>query len=152
MTSISWVSRIEDAKESLLRSHWDLIIVDEAHKRSMKVVVHATALSDVKDLLRAGVDGLAHLPNDMDEELMGLLKTRPRVFFTPTLGTNRRTVYHPWLDDPVEPLVRDTVSPAQITRLKERLDAPGRGRKLRPSCSGSCPRAFASASAQTPEA
>jgi SNF2 family DNA or RNA helicase len=32
VTSISWVSRIEDAKESLLRSRWDLIIVDEAHK------------------------------------------------------------------------------------------------------------------------
>ncbi|MBW1675431.1 MAG: DUF3883 domain-containing protein [Deltaproteobacteria bacterium] len=34
ITSISWVSRIEDANESLLRSHWDLIIVDEAHKMS----------------------------------------------------------------------------------------------------------------------
>ena len=34
VTSVSWVSRIEDAKESLLRSHWDLIIVDEAHKMS----------------------------------------------------------------------------------------------------------------------
>ena len=34
VTSISWVSRIEDAKQSLLRSHWDLIIVDEAHKMS----------------------------------------------------------------------------------------------------------------------
>ena len=34
VTSISWVSRIEDANESLLRSHWDLIIVDEAHKMS----------------------------------------------------------------------------------------------------------------------
>src|SRR5712671_4030845 len=32
VTSVSWVSRIEDAKESLLRSRWDLIIVDEAHK------------------------------------------------------------------------------------------------------------------------
>ena len=32
ITSISWVSRIDDAKESLLRSTWDLIIVDEAHK------------------------------------------------------------------------------------------------------------------------
>ena len=32
ITSISWVSRIEDARESLMRSHWDLIIVDEAHK------------------------------------------------------------------------------------------------------------------------
>jgi superfamily II DNA or RNA helicase len=34
ITSVSWVSRVEDAKESLLRSNWDLIIVDEAHKMS----------------------------------------------------------------------------------------------------------------------
>ena len=34
VTSVSWISRIEDAKESLLRSRWDLIIVDEAHKMS----------------------------------------------------------------------------------------------------------------------
>ena len=34
ITSVSWVSRVEDAKSSLLRSHWDLIIVDEAHKMS----------------------------------------------------------------------------------------------------------------------
>jgi hypothetical protein len=34
ITSVSWVSRIDDARESLLRSHWDLIIVDEAHKMS----------------------------------------------------------------------------------------------------------------------
>jgi len=32
VTSISWISRVEDAKESLLRSRWDLVIVDEAHK------------------------------------------------------------------------------------------------------------------------
>jgi superfamily II DNA or RNA helicase len=34
ITSVSWVSRVEDARESLLRSRWDLIIVDEAHKMS----------------------------------------------------------------------------------------------------------------------
>ena len=34
ITSVSWVSRIEDANESLMRSHWDLVIVDEAHKMS----------------------------------------------------------------------------------------------------------------------
>ena len=34
VTSISWVSIVEDARESLLRSHWDLIVVDEAHKMS----------------------------------------------------------------------------------------------------------------------
>jgi len=34
ITSVSWVSTIDDAKDSLLRSQWDLIIVDEAHKMS----------------------------------------------------------------------------------------------------------------------
>jgi superfamily II DNA or RNA helicase len=34
ITSVSWVSLIEDARESLLRSRWDLVIVDEAHKMS----------------------------------------------------------------------------------------------------------------------
>jgi SNF2 family DNA or RNA helicase len=34
ISSVSWVSVIDDAKDSLLRSHWDLIIVDEAHKMS----------------------------------------------------------------------------------------------------------------------
>lgn len=34
VTSVSWVSRVEDARDSLLRSHWDLVIVDEAHKMS----------------------------------------------------------------------------------------------------------------------
>lgn len=36
ITSVSWVSIIDDAKDSLLRSHWDLIIVDEAHKMSAR--------------------------------------------------------------------------------------------------------------------
>jgi superfamily II DNA or RNA helicase len=34
ITSVSWVSVIEDANESLLRSNWDLMVVDEAHKMS----------------------------------------------------------------------------------------------------------------------
>src|ERR1035438_1348967 len=34
ITSVSWVSRVDDAKESLMRGNWDLIIVDEAHKMS----------------------------------------------------------------------------------------------------------------------
>ena len=34
ITSVSWVSVIEDARDSLLRSRWDLVIVDEAHKMS----------------------------------------------------------------------------------------------------------------------
>lgn len=42
ITSISWVSRVDDAKESLLRSRWDLVIVDEAHKMSAYSTDRAT--------------------------------------------------------------------------------------------------------------
>src|SRR5450631_3972773 len=34
IASVSWVSRVDDARDSPLRSRWDLIIVDEAHKMS----------------------------------------------------------------------------------------------------------------------
>jgi superfamily II DNA or RNA helicase len=42
VTSVSWVSIVEDARESLLRSRWDLIIVDEAHKMSARSEDHKT--------------------------------------------------------------------------------------------------------------
>jgi imidazolonepropionase-like amidohydrolase len=96
--------------------------IDEAHKHKMQVVVHATAPADVKDLLRAGIDGFAHIPTAVDEELMALLKERPHVFFTPTLGTSRRMIYSPWLDTP-DQLILDTVMPAQVQRLRERVAA-----------------------------
>ncbi len=34
VTSVSWISRIHDARESLLHSRWDFVVVDEAHKMS----------------------------------------------------------------------------------------------------------------------
>lgn len=56
ITSVSWVSRIDDARDSLLRSHWDLVIVDEAHKMSAyrsdkKTLAYqlGEALSDMTD-------------------------------------------------------------------------------------------------------
>lgn len=56
ITSVSWVSRIDDAKASLLRSRWDLIVVDEAHKMSAYSEEHKTlayqlgeALSEMTD-------------------------------------------------------------------------------------------------------
>lgn len=42
ITSVSWASLVEDARESLLRSRWDLVIVDEAHKMSSRSEDHKT--------------------------------------------------------------------------------------------------------------
>jgi len=95
-------------------------IIDEAHKNNLRVTVHATDLGDVKALVRAGVDGLAHMVGNVDDELIDLLKTRPNVYFTLALGGLRRQLYAPWLNPP-HPLISDTVSPAQIKRLQDRL-------------------------------
>jgi superfamily II DNA or RNA helicase len=56
ITSVSWVSRIEDARDSLLRSHWDLIIVDEAHKMSASSADHKTLAYELGESLSAMTD------------------------------------------------------------------------------------------------
>jgi superfamily II DNA or RNA helicase len=42
ITSVSWVALQEDANQSLLRTTWDLVIVDEAHKMSATDEEHKT--------------------------------------------------------------------------------------------------------------
>jgi superfamily II DNA or RNA helicase len=56
ITSISWVSRIDDARESLLRSRWDLIIVDEAHKMAAYSAEHKTLAYKLGESLSAMTD------------------------------------------------------------------------------------------------
>jgi imidazolonepropionase-like amidohydrolase len=95
-------------------------IMDEAHKLDMRVAVHATGLDDAKSLLRAGIDIFAHMISDVDDELIALFKQHPKTAVLLALGGPRRTIYAPWID-PVHPLVRETVSPEQIERLRQRL-------------------------------
>src|SRR5581483_4387888 len=51
-------------------------IIDEAHKRGMRVAVHIVTLSDAKAVLRLGADIIAHSvrDEDVDGELIALLK------------------------------------------------------------------------------
>jgi imidazolonepropionase-like amidohydrolase len=95
-------------------------IIDEAHRRKMRVAVHATELEDAKDLLRSGVDILAHMVSDVDDELVALFKQHPNTAVLTALGGPRRVIYAPWLHPP-HPLVTETVSAAQIKRLQDRL-------------------------------
>jgi len=96
-------------------------IIDEAHKNNMRVFAHVTKLADVKDLLRAGIDGFAHMvrDHDIDDEMIALVKARPNVFFQQTLWGERLSFYSArpaWVDDPI---LRDTFSPEEIRLLGE---------------------------------
>jgi imidazolonepropionase-like amidohydrolase len=64
-------------------------IIDEAHKNNLRVTVHATDLADVKALVRANVDGLAHMVGDVDDELsrIGWPKARRRMRSEPGSGS-----------------------------------------------------------------
>ena len=119
---------VEKLKPNLYRA-----IIDEAHKHDIHVLAHIVDLADVKDLLRAGVDGFAHMirDKDIDDELLGLLKARPNVFFEETLWGERRAFYAAkpaWLD---EPLLRETFSSREIELLGEELAETPRTRRRR---------------------
>ena len=56
VTSVSWVSRVDDARESLLRSRWDLVIVDEAHKMSAAATDKKTLAYELGEALSEMTD------------------------------------------------------------------------------------------------
>ena len=61
-------------------------IIDRAHEHKLRVAAHLFYLADAKDLLRAGVDFIAHSIRDapVDDEVIGLMKSRS-VCLCPTL-------------------------------------------------------------------
>jgi imidazolonepropionase-like amidohydrolase len=98
-------------------------IIDEAHKHNMRVMAHTTELADAKALLRAGLDGFAHMVRDkeIDAEFLALVKERPNVFFLETLWGERRAIYGGkpgWLDDPT---LREAFSTEDLKQLGEQL-------------------------------
>lgn len=82
--------------------------IDEAHKHNLRVMAHVATMADVKDLVRAGIDGFAHpvwREQEVDDELIALFKQRPKVFVLTTLKWGIRTGGRPALLD--EPLLRE---------------------------------------------
>lgn len=98
-------------------------IIDQAHQDHLRVMAHIVNLDDAKELLRAGVDGFAHMirDRDVDDELLDLLKERPEVFFLDTLWGERRAIYDappPWLR---EPALREAFSADDLKELAAQL-------------------------------
>jgi imidazolonepropionase-like amidohydrolase len=93
-----WVDT-RDGKYKKLTPEIYSAIIDEAHKRGLRVTAHIFELEDAKGLIRAGIDAFAHgvRDRDVDEELMALLKQRPDLVVTPNLPDRGVKVDLGWL-------------------------------------------------------
>lgn len=97
-------------------------IIDEAHRNGLRVAAHVYYLADAKELLRSGVDILAHLvrDRDVDDELIALLKQHPNVFAISTLPDRETT-------EADLKLAGETYPAAQIKRMRGELAAVSAG-------------------------
>jgi len=93
-----WVDT-RDGKYKKLTSEIYGAIIDEAHKRGLRVTAHIFDLEDAKGLIRAGIDALAHgvRDRDIDDELVGMFKQHPNLVLTPNLPDRGVKVDRGWL-------------------------------------------------------
>jgi imidazolonepropionase-like amidohydrolase len=120
-----WVKIWHDNTRARLPPPLYRAIIDEAHKRNLKVVAHVQDLEGIKELLRAGLDGFAHgiWRDEPDDELIQLIKDHPGIFSLTTFWAQRNDIFGArpaWMDDA---LIRETFSSEEIERLKN-LDTP----------------------------
>ena len=85
-------------------------IIDEAHKHDLKVLAHIYYLEDAKELIRRGLDALAHSVRDqeVDEEFLRLAKEAGITQITTLVGHSANVAYAEgptFLDDPGLPLL-----------------------------------------------
>jgi imidazolonepropionase-like amidohydrolase len=93
-----WVDT-RDGKYKKLSPEIYAAIIDEAHKRGLRVSAHIFDLEDGKGLMRAGVDALAHgvRDKDIDDETVAMFKQRPNLILTPNLPERGVQVDLGWL-------------------------------------------------------
>ncbi len=116
---------VDDRNHTVEKLRPDLYraIIDEAHRHGIRVMAHVVELEDAKDLLRAGLDCFAHMIRDkeVDDEILGMLRQRPDVFFVSTLWGERRAIYAAppnWVNDPG---LRQSFSATDIGELSGQL-------------------------------
>ncbi len=61
--------------------------IDEAKKHNVRTLAHVKTREDLKDMIRAGIDGWTHPIGDLplDAELVSLLKERPGLWYIPAI-------------------------------------------------------------------
>jgi imidazolonepropionase-like amidohydrolase len=80
-------------------------IIDEAHKRKLRVIAHLFDLEDAKGLIRAGIDAFAHgvRDKDIDDEFVAMFKAHPNLVLCPNLPERGVKVDLAWLKSGLSP-------------------------------------------------
>jgi imidazolonepropionase-like amidohydrolase len=106
-------------------------VIDEAHSRKLRVAAHIFYLADAKDLIRAGVDVIAHSvrDRDVDDEFINLMRARD-IPYCPTLTRELSTfVYESTPAFFSDPFFQAGADPAVVASLNE----PARQQAMRAS-------------------
>jgi imidazolonepropionase-like amidohydrolase len=74
-------------------------VIDEAHKKGLRVIAHIYTLEDAKATLRAGLDAFAHgvRDKDLDEEFLALVKQHPNLVLGPNMPDRGVVANIDWL-------------------------------------------------------
>jgi imidazolonepropionase-like amidohydrolase len=99
-----WVDN-RDGKYQKLTPEMYGAVIDEAHKRGLRVTAHLFDLEDAKGLVRAGVDALAHgvRDKDIDDEFVAMFKAHPKLVLTPNLPERGVKVDRGWMKAGLSP-------------------------------------------------
>lgn len=96
-------------------------IIDEAHKRGLRVAAHIFYLDDAKGLMERGLDALAHSIRDkpIDDATIALMKSKGKWQAAATLTREMSAFAYAtppaWLDDP---FFKRSVTPDVVATLK----------------------------------
>ena len=96
-------------------------VIDEAHRRGLRVAAHIYYLEDAKELLRSGVDVIAHSVRDqeIDSEFISLMKAR-NIPYCPTLTREVSTfAYEGTPEFFKDPFFQREADPQVVAQLKE---------------------------------
>jgi len=108
-------------------------VIDEAHKRNLKVAVHIYSLADARATLDGGADLIAHSVRDVpvDAAFAAALKNRD-VCYSPTLTREISTFIYdttpPWVDDPffVKGVTAEIIAQLKDPKRQEQIrNSPG---------------------------
>jgi len=99
-------------------------VIDEGHKRGLRVNAHVFYHVDAVDLVEAGIDGLVHMVRDieMSDALIAAIVKRG-VYVNGNMSSPRRATHvgnPPWLTsaDPMLQLLKESVAPEVIARME----------------------------------